>query len=232
MPDPSSAAIAPLRILRFDRVQRVTHWINAALFFVLILTALPLYFSSLERLVGRHLLIAQIHLWCGVALPVPLIVSMLGPWGNRMRRDARRINRWTSDEIRWLWRLGRNAPRVTDKFNPGQKLNAIFVAGTIVVMLATGSILEWFNAFPLGWRGGATFVHEVLAFAIVVVVIGHIGFALAHPDLLRSMVKGWVPESWAKKHATQWAREEATVNASSKPMVGRVTPRVDTTSID
>ena len=46
------------------------------------------------------------------------------------------------------------------KFNAGQKLNAIFVAGCIPVMLATGGIMRWFDPFPLAWRTGATFVHD------------------------------------------------------------------------
>ncbi|MBO0894897.1 MAG: cytochrome b/b6 domain-containing protein, partial [Acidimicrobiales bacterium] len=196
------------RLPRFDRVQRAAHWANAVLFGILILTALPLYFSSLERLVGRHVLIAQIHLWAGVALPVPIVVSLLGPWGARMREDVRRINHWTRSEVRWLRTLGRDAPAVVDKFNPGQKLNAIFVAGAIVVMLGTGAVLEWFGLFPVSWRGGATLVHEVLAFVIVVVVVGHVAFALSHKESLRSMVRGWVTEEWARRHAPAWLDEE------------------------
>lgn len=199
---------SPVRVARFDRVQRAAHWANALLFGILILTALVLYFSSLERLVGRHVLIAEIHLWAGVALPVPIIVSLLGPWGRRMREDVRRINRWTRSEVRWLRTLGRNAPEVVDKFNPGQKLNAIFVAGAIVVMLGSGVVLKWFGLFPVSWRSGATLVHEVLAFIVVVVVVGHIAFALSHREALRSMVKGWVSEEWAARHASGWLAEE------------------------
>ncbi len=228
---PSGKALTPLRITRFDLVQRVAHWANAVLFGILMLTALPLYFSSVERLVGRHLLIAEIHLWAGVALPFPLVVSVLGPWGARMRRDIRRINRWTADEVRWLWRLGRNAPQITDKFNPAQKLNAIFVAGAIVVMLGTGLILKWSDVFPVNWREGATFVHEVLALAIFIVVIGHIGFALTHADALRSMLRGWVPEAWAKKHAPRWLREEREgVALRRRKTVRSVESRADATA--
>jgi formate dehydrogenase subunit gamma len=75
-------------------------------------------------------------------------------------------------------------------------------------MLATGIVLKWFQFFPVSWRMGATFVHDVLAFAIFVVVIGHIIFALAHPESMRSMVKGWVTEGWAARHAPAWLREE------------------------
>ena len=201
--DPQSVS----RILRFDGVQRAAHWANALLFGILMLTALPLYFPSLSDVVGRRALVADIHVWSGVVLPVPVLVSILGPWGAQMRRDLRRINVWTNEEVKWLRSLGRNAPRVVDKFNPGQKLNAIFVGGSIVVMLATGFILKWFRFFPVNWRTGATFVHDALAFAIFAVVIGHILFALTHRDSMRSMITGWVSETWAARHAPGWLRE-------------------------
>jgi formate dehydrogenase subunit gamma len=198
---------ATVRILRFDRVQRAAHWANALLFGILILTALPLYFPSVERLVGRHVLIADIHVWTGVTLPIPLVVALIGPWGARMRQDVRRINRWTEQEVRWLLSFGREDGLLFDKFNPGQKLNAIFVAAAIVVMLGTGCMLKWFSLFPLSWRTGATFVHEVLAWVIFFVVFGHIVMALAHPASLRSMLRGWVTEKWARQHAPRWLEE-------------------------
>jgi formate dehydrogenase subunit gamma len=196
------------RILRFDRVQRTAHWVNAVLFGILMLTALLLYFPGLSSIVGRRALVVNIHVWTGIALPVPLLISMFGPWGIRMRRDLRRVNRWTRDEITWLWALGRRAPRVIDKFNPGQKLNTIFIGGAIVVMLATGIVLRWFPFFPVSWRMGATFVHDILALAIFVAVIGHIILAFAHPEAMRSMFSGWVSKGWAARHAPAWLREE------------------------
>lgn len=195
------------RVLRFDGVQRAAHWANAALFGILILTALPLYFSSVERDVGRHVLVEEIHVWAGVALPVPIVVSLLGPWGRRMRRDVRRFNRWTPPEVRWLLSFG--AARLEkDKFNPGQKLNAAFTASAILVMLGTGVIMKWFGIFPVSWRPGATFVHEVLAWVLVIVIAGHIVIALTHRDSLRSMLTGWVSLEWAQRHAPRWSRDE------------------------
>jgi formate dehydrogenase subunit gamma len=194
--------------VRFDRVQRWAHWVNALLFGILMLTALPLYFSSISAEIGRRALVADIHLWTGVAVPVPLLISLLGPWGAQFRRDVRRINRWTRNEVVWLKALGRRAPRVVDKFNPGQKLNAIFTGGAIVVMLGTGFVLKWFRFFPVSWRTGATFVHDVFALAIFAVVAGHILFAVTHWDSLRSMIKGSVNEAWADRHASEWLAEE------------------------
>ena len=103
--------------------------------------------------------------------------------------------------------LGKS-PLEADKFNPGQKLNAIFIAAVIILMLATGAVLQWFRLFPVPWRVGATFVHDVFAYAIFAVVIGHVIVALAHPESLRSMFSGWVSEKWAAKHAPSWLNEE------------------------
>ncbi|MGC2486120.1 MAG: cytochrome b/b6 domain-containing protein [Acidimicrobiales bacterium] len=194
------------RILRFDRVQRAAHWANAALFGALMFTAIPLYFGSFFGVVLPRHLIEQIHLWCGLALPIPIIISLLGPWGRGMRRDVRRINAWTHEETRWLFTRGQS-PLEADKFNPGQKLNAIFVGAAILVMLVTGSMLQWFRFFSVSLRQGATFVHDVFAFAIFAVVIGHIFMAITHRDALRSIFKGWVSEQWAATHASRWLKE-------------------------
>ena len=196
-----------LRVLRFDRVQRIVHWANAALFSSLMFTAIPLYFGSFFGVVLPRHLIEMIHLWSGLALPIPVIVSLIGPWGRSMRLDVRRMNYWTREEIRWMRTLGRSSLRA-DKFNPGQKLNAIFVAASILVMLVTGSMLQWFRFFSVSLRSGATFVHDVFAWAIFVVVIGHVVMALTHRDALRSIVKGWVSRSWAERHAPRWLDED------------------------
>jgi formate dehydrogenase subunit gamma len=207
-PAGAGAKASARHLLRFDGVERAAHWATALLFGILMATALPLYFVQVESIVGRRALVADIHTWAGVALPVPLIISLAGPWGTRMRRDVRRFNLWTAAEIRWLWSLGRERIPKPDKFNPGQKLNALFIAGAIVVMFATGFVLKWFRFFPLDWRTGATFVHDVLALGVFIVVFGHIAFALSHRDALRSMIKGWVTVGWAKRHASGWLQEE------------------------
>lgn len=97
------------------------------------------------------------------------------------------MGRFAPGEWRWF-RRARRRDVVIGKFNPGQKLNAAFVAGAMPVMLATGSIMKWFGPFPLSWRTGATFVHDWMFLALTVMVIGHVGKALADPGALRGMV--------------------------------------------
>ncbi len=202
----SPAALATLKILRFDRIQRAAHWVNAVLFAVLIATAIPLYFGSFFGLVLERHTVQQVHLWTGIALPVPLLVSLLGPWGRQMRRDIHRFNYWSRDEVAWLRSLGKTTLSA-DKFNPGQKLNAVFIGASILVMLVTGAILQWFRFFSISQREGATFVHDSFAFLVVVVIVGHIYMALTHRGSLRSMIDGTVTGRWATQHAPAWLRE-------------------------
>lgn len=196
-----------LRVVRFDVAERVAHWGTAILFLVLIATALPLYFAPIEAVVGRRALVAHIHLWAGVALPIPLLVSVVGPWGRRLRRDIRRVNLWSPAEVRWLTTLGRRRFRVTDKFNPGQKLNTLFIAAAIVVMLGTGLMMQWYGLVAIDLRTGATFVHDLMATALVVVIVAHVAVALGHRDALRSIFKGTISEGWAEEHAATWLAE-------------------------
>jgi len=188
-------------------VQRAAHWANAVLFGILMATAVPLYFGSFFGLVLPRHAVSEIHLWAGIALPLPIIASLVGPWGAQMRRDVQRVNLWTREEIYWLRKLGNTSVATLDKFNPGQKLNAIFTGGAILVMLASGAVMQWFGFFPVSWRTGATFVHDLFALAVVLVVFGHIAFALTHRDAMRSMIKGWVTEAWAARHANGWFDE-------------------------
>jgi formate dehydrogenase subunit gamma len=77
----------------------------------------------------------------------------------------------------------------------------------MIVMLMTGAVMHWPYYFALSWRTGATFVHDAVALAFFVVVVGHIGMALTHPPALRSIFTGKVSRAWAKRHAPVWLEE-------------------------
>jgi formate dehydrogenase subunit gamma len=198
---------SPTTLLRFDVVQRSVHWVNALLFGVLIVTGIPLYFGSLLGVVFPRHTIQMIHLFSGLVLPLPVLVSLLGPWGRRMRADLSRCSDWTHAEIRWLRSFGRTK-LVADKYNPGQKANAIFVGAAIVVLFASGYVLQWFRFFPVSWRTGATLTHDLFAFGVFAAIVGHVFMAVTHPTSLRSMFTGTVSEDWAVRHAEAWLAEE------------------------
>ena len=128
------------------------------------------------------MLVKDIHVYSGLLLPGPAARSPTPAAGaTACGATSAGFARWSTDDRRWLRSLGRRGEARLGKFNAGQKLNAIFVAGCIPLMLATGGIMRWFDPFPLAWRTGATFVHDWIALALLVVVVGHIGKALAEP---------------------------------------------------
>jgi formate dehydrogenase subunit gamma len=201
-------------LVRFDRVERIVHWSTAVLFGVLMLTGAALYAGPISTIVGRRDLVRDVHVIAGLALPVPIVVGLLGRWGRALRLDLGRINRWFADDRAWVRRRTRDQARL-GKFNPGQKLNATFLGAAIVLMFATGIVLKWFQPFPLSIRTGATFVHDWLALAIWISIIAHVVFALRDPDALRAMVRGTISARWARTKRPRWY-EDATGNSADR----------------
>lgn len=193
-------------VRRFTRGQRWVHWSLALLVGILIVTAAMLYFAPLEQIVGRRRLLAQIHVYTGYLLPVPLLLGWA--WSAAMRLDTRRLNRFTPNDWAWLKsRQRRSGAIAVGKFNAGQKLNASFTVGAVAVMLGTGVIMHFTRLWPLAWRTGATFVHDWLAMSIAVVVAGHLWFAAKDPQARAGMRTGRVPLAWARREHAAWAVE-------------------------
>lgn len=208
---------ARARLDRFDEAEKALHWVNAALFGILMATGAVLYIGALSAIVGRRELIRMIHVSAGLALPFPLLATRLGPFREAFARDVRSLARFDDDDRRWLRSLGRSKEVRMGKFHPGQKLNAAFTLGAIVVMVGTGSVMHWFRFFPVDWRTGATFVHDWLAVAIAVVVAGHLKMALSDGDALRGMTQGWVPTGWARRHRPKWYEQVTGRTAEPSP---------------
>src|SRR5919106_5968733 len=118
------------------------------------------------------------------------------------------LNRFRTDDLRWLRSRGADPTVRLGKFNPGQKLNAAFVAAALITLLATGLVLRFFSPFPLAWRTGATFVHDWTSLALALAITGHIWLAVADPDALRGMVSGKVPPWWARQNRPRWYEEQ------------------------
>jgi formate dehydrogenase gamma subunit len=213
---PDHRGIADTLLVRFDRVERAVHWVNATLFLILVVTGAALYLEPVGALIGRRALVEDIHVYTGVFLPIPVVVALCGWWGRSLREDMRRFNRWTKDDRSWLRALFQPGPLRRrqvralrlGKFNAGQKLNASIVAGSGLVLLGTGVIMRWYHPWPLAWRTGATFVHDWVALGIGIVILGHIWMALRDWDALRSMFVGTISRSWAKRHAAAWVNGE------------------------
>ena len=198
----STISVREEMLPRFDRVERVVHWVTAALMLTLLATGFSLYVGPLSTLVGRRNLVRNIHVYSGLLLPLPVLLAI----ALRAGADLGRLNRWTRDDRTW-WRRGRRATARLGKFNPGQKLNATFIGAAMVVMLMTGSIMRWFEPFSDSWRQGATFVHDWFAIGLLFAIAGHILLAFRDPDALNGIVRGSVKARWASTYRPRWYEE-------------------------
>ncbi len=207
---PTAPTVVVDRVLRFDRPERNVHWFSAMLVGVCLLTAAALYFPAIAVIIGRRTVVKDIHVVSGLLLPLPFLVVRLGPFLSQLRADVRRLNRFDLHDRRWLRSLGRDPFIENGKFNAGQKLNAAFTLGAVLLLLVTGSIMRWFGPFPLTWRTGATFVHDWTSFALLIVLVGHVGKAFADKEALGGMTGGTVSRKWAKRHAPRWLEEVTT----------------------
>ena len=214
------------RVARFDTTERVVHWCNATLFLTMIA-----HRRGVVRGSGLASSSAAAN-WCARSTCTPASCSRCRsssasrcvPDG-QLRDDLGRLSRWDRDDRIW-WRKAKRASAQLGKFNPGQKLNATFLGAAIVVMLATGSIMRWFEPFPIDWRTGATFVHDWFALGVGLAVFGHILLAVSDPDALRGIVRGWVPRALGEGEAPALVRRsrarESAEAADSGGAVGDV----------
>jgi formate dehydrogenase subunit gamma len=179
---------------RFSRTERVLHWVNATLFLYLLGTGLVLYLPRLSALVGRRPLMKDLHFWGGIGWIAALVlVALLG--------DRRGLLR-TARELETLEH---------DRFNPGQKVNAILTASFTLLFLASGLLL-WLGERDTRFRFASTVtLHDALLYAALILLVGHLYLAVIHPATrhsLRGMTLGSVDERWARRHYPYWTPAE------------------------
>lgn len=203
---PTGPRATVVQLVRFTRAERWLHRTTAALVAICVVTAALLYVPALATLVGRRALVETVHVVAGLLLPVPLLLSLVSA---AVRLDLGRLNRFAPDDWTWLRsRTRRSGAIKVGKFNAGQKLNAAFTAGALLVLLGTGLLMRFPTLAPVVYRTGATFVHDWIALAVVVVAAGHLGYAWRDPVARAGMRTGRVPLWWARRDHAAWADEQ------------------------
>lgn len=194
-------------VSRFDGVERAVHWTTALLMIELLVTGAILRLPEIAVHVGHRALVENIHVYSGLGLLVPLIVGVLGPWRKRLVGDLRRFDRWSRADWDWFHRKAKRSGLPAGKFNGGQKAEAAFVLGAMIVMLATGVVMRFAPLSWDKWQQGATLVHDIGFILIGIGVLGHIYYALNSPEQLKSMLTGRISRAWARKHTPAWLEE-------------------------
>ena len=190
---------------RFAPAERLVHKLVGILMGICLVTAAILYNGSIMMAVGHRHLVETVHVWSGLALPVPMLAGAVSA---AYRADVGRLNRFAPADWRWLRSRDRRDGRIpVGKFNAGQKVNAWLVAGSTGVLLGTGVLMYWTGLVRLSWRSGATFVHDWAALGLGLLVIGHIVYAIRDPEARRGMRTGRVSTRWARAEHGAWAEE-------------------------
>jgi formate dehydrogenase subunit gamma len=194
------------RIVRYTLFERALHWTVALSFLYLALTGLGLFTPKLSWLLavfGGGQTVRAWHPIAGCAFTAALLAQFF-----RWFRDLK----LTPDDRVWLKRVrdymaGRDQ-RVppSGRFNAGQKLLFWIQVGLGLVLLASGVIIWFPDAFPRALRLWAILIHAASAAAAMLALLVHVYMAVFVTEgALRAMVEGKVSEDWARHHHGLWA---------------------------
>ncbi|MEW2424704.1 cytochrome b/b6 domain-containing protein [Streptomyces nigra] len=210
-PDPAD------RVRRFSTAERWVHRTTGWLTLVCLVTAACLYLGPLAQLVGRRHVMVFLHEWSGILLSLP---ALLGLFSADFRADLRRLNRFAVYDRQWLRavRRRRRSPsaRPAGKFNAGQKIYAGWIAGAVLVMMFTGLLMWFMGLLPFISRTSAIFVHDLLAWAITAVVLGHMRKAFQDPEARLGMRTGYVTRSWAEREHPRWLSKDGDAGVTGR----------------
>ena len=183
------------------------HWINAITFFLLFLTAMPLYthkFLFLYEMFGDETLQTCHHILGVIFLLNPIVALLF---------TARSGVRFDKDDIKFLVKfpaelIGREPKDMPKQgfYNGGERLNILlqallwlgFVVSGLTLWLGTGHISPAIRTWMIP-------LHSICAGLGFAAAIGHIYLAIGvNPDSFHGMRDGTVKESYAKHHHAKW----------------------------
>ncbi len=196
-------------ILVTDGYERLVHWILALSCIILIVSGLGMMFESFNifgTLVGGLKNLKLIHNFSGLIFAVGLILAIRMWWKEAGVFVFPEDLEWFKVAGGYLWHVDK-VPE-TGKYNPGQKMFFLTVAGFGVIMIITGLIMWFPSALPVGLVRWMYPLHAlgfvvIFAFFFVHLYLGTIG----NPGTVQAMIHGWVTRGWLKKQHPGWLRE-------------------------
>ena len=211
----------PDTLPRFTPTEKWVHRSTAVLIAVLTVTGSVLYYEPFALAVGRRPTVEATHIAAGLLLPIPALVgAVVSP---ALRRDFAILGRMTSIDWQWLRRKDRRVARLPiGKFNGGQKLASAVLLGALLVLFFTGLLLiaPVRIDLPVGMRQGATIVHDLFTFGVLVLLAGHFWLALRHPEARRALRTGQMDRRYAEVEYAGWAGETIHSVRSEPPATG------------
>ncbi len=228
-----SSGVSGQTILRFNTLERFTHWLTAVPFCVLGLTGLNLLYGRdlILPIIGPDAFSALIiggkylHNFMGFAFILGIILMVI-LWV--------RHNLWDKYDLGWILGggglLSDNSHPPAKKFNFGQKIifwSVVLAGGSLsysgVSLMfpfelapfeGTFALLNNFgfnlptNVEPIQEMQLAQAWHGILALVMVALIIAHIYIGtLGMEGAIDAMWEGEVDENWAREHHAAWVAE-------------------------
>jgi formate dehydrogenase subunit gamma len=195
-------------IERFSTSERVLHWIVTASFFTLLLSGIGLYsrlFNGYFTLFGGGRNAILVHKIGGVIF----FFSSLYMYLNH-KKD---VSTFDQDDKAWIEQRGGYLSRDAShfnigKYNPGQKLFAIFIALATLLLGVTGVFIWVPASFPRWLVQLSLLTHGTLFVGSIMFVVVHVYLAtIGNPGTIEAMLYGDVRKIWAKKHHPKWYKD-------------------------
>src|SRR5258708_7479776 len=202
------------KVLRFNSLERFSHWLTAASFVVLGLTGLNITFGKLVLLpmIGPEAFSSlsqaakYVHNYVSAAFVIGLVLI---------------VALWIKDnipqkvDIDWIRQGGgfiksKHAP--SGRFNPGEKLVFWFALGAGLAVILSGYLLMFpFYVTDIAGMQIAQIVHAVIPVLFVAVIIAliYIG-TIGMEGAFEAMATGEVDLNWAKEHHDLWLKDQLT----------------------
>ena len=211
---------ANVRILRFNAIERLAHWLTATAFIVLAITGLNFIFGKrlLMPLIGADAFGSwsqwakythDFFAW-GFMLGV-LVILVVWVWDNLPDRyDANWLKHGGG-----MFDKSNSTHPPAGRFNAGQKL----IFWSVVLGGAALSVSGIFMLFPFAFTDVngmqlAQTIHAIVGVLMIAVIIAHIYIgSLGMEGAFDAMESGTVDLNWAKQHHSAWVEKKGDAGA-------------------
>ena len=209
-------------IQRYNKAERVNHWIVAGCFVLLAISGLAFFYPAffwLTGVFGTPQLARIIHPFVGVVMFLGFFIQFFRYW---------KYNFIEKEDVKWLTSVGKilKGEEVGDtgKYNAGQKIMFWLMTVCMLTLLGTGFIAwrpYFADMFPIPVIRIALLLHAVSALVLIAGIIVHVYAAIWIKGTIRAMVEGVVTQAWAKAHHPRWYREIMAKKKAKDEVSGR-----------
>jgi len=208
-----------VQVRRFSKGFVWAHAINGIAFFVLYITALPMYtefFDWLYPVLGGPEGARLLHRIFAVIFCTPTLIYLIF--------DRKGFFRWMKELVTWKKRdlqfftefvkelFGFNFKHVRQTFfNAGEKINSIIQILCAILIIFSGFTMWFPQFFPRAIVQWGYVLHNVGFGLGIAVIVGHVYLSVVHKNSrpgYSGVVTGKVPAWWANDHYTEWYEEE------------------------